>query len=191
MATGAAPIRASSAVRPRPRAGWTPRTVKKSFVTTATSARVGSAVPATDATTPGVLRHGAERPVAVPEIHEVRVGEPREGAAGVDLPDGHQTLRLRVRQRPQHDAVDDAEDGGRGPDREGEREHRDRGRRQVPHEHAGGQTKVENQRSHRQLLQWGIDARAGRSVAQDILADTPSSLADHGCAAPGRPTTWF
>ncbi len=43
-----------------------------------------------------VLRHGAERPVAVPEIRKVRVGEPRVGAAGVDFPDGHQTVRLGV-----------------------------------------------------------------------------------------------
>src|SRR5580704_10909137 len=50
MAAGAAPRCASSAVRPRPTAGWTPTTLKKSLDTVATIVRVGSVGPMTGVT---------------------------------------------------------------------------------------------------------------------------------------------
>jgi hypothetical protein len=37
----------------------------------------------------------------------------------------HQTIGVRIRQRPQQQGTDHAEDGGRGTDAEGEREHGD------------------------------------------------------------------
>ena len=101
--------------------GWTPSTVKKSRVTNATRVRVGSARPDDARDDAGVLRHRLEGAILVAEVVEVRIGEAGVGAAVVHLPDRHEPVRFRVRQRPQQHAVDDAEDGRRRADAERQR----------------------------------------------------------------------
>jgi hypothetical protein len=46
---------------------------------------------------------------------------------GIPVLDRHQAVRLGVAQRPEQHRIDGAEDGGVGPDAEGEREHDDQG----------------------------------------------------------------
>ena len=53
---------------------------------------------------------------------EVGLDRARRGCRDV-----HQSLRPRHRQRAQHDRIDDAEDGGRGADSQGQRQHGDQG----------------------------------------------------------------
>src|SRR5579864_949306 len=111
MATFSAPGRESSTVKCRPRSGATPRTGMSSGVTTAEMTRLGrSGVP--------------KRTVAFRELGPLRQGDPesvevesRKGARNEQ-----QLLGMRIRQRLQQDAVDDAENGRVRPNAEGEGE---------------------------------------------------------------------
>ena len=121
-----------------------PMTLKKSLLTVATPARVGSAVPATEVTPPPYFAIADERVAAIAKVVEIRVRQTRIGAAVVHFPDRHQPIGRRVRQRPQQHTVDDGEDRGRGADGQcqGEDCH-DRGAK-VLEEHAAGVAEVEH-----------------------------------------------
>ena len=95
-----------------------------------------------------VLRHDGEAAVAIAEILEVRVGEPGVGTAVGHFPHGRQTVGRRIRQRPQQNAVDDAEDGRGSADGQGQGEHGDGCRGRVPGQDPESVAKVEHQGRH-------------------------------------------
>jgi len=66
-----------------------------------------------------------EAPSLVPDglVLGERDGHAAGMGVGVELRDGDQPLRVPKGKRPQQDGVDDAEDGGAGPDAEGQGEH--------------------------------------------------------------------
>ena len=69
------------------------------------------------------LRHRAEAPRAGLPVFEVRLRYVLlTAAAGIDLIQPHDVLGLWIGQRPQQDAIDDAEDGGGGANPEPERQ---------------------------------------------------------------------
>jgi hypothetical protein len=78
-------------------------------------------------------------------VLELGNAEPRGG-----VPHPHQPLRVGVGQRPQQDAVDDAEDRGVGADAEGQGEDREQGESRLPQELADGGAEVAEERIHRQ-----------------------------------------
>src|SRR5580693_730864 len=70
-----------------------------------------------------VLCNRPEAAVLIAKVVKVRVREVRPAALGVDLEDGHDAVRIGVRQRPEQHAVDHAEDCRRRAD--GQRERKD------------------------------------------------------------------
>ena len=60
---------------------------------------------------------------------------------GVGVPDGHQPVGRRVRQRPKDDGVDDGEDRGGGAGAEAEHQHRDEREARMVTDLTGGGTK--------------------------------------------------
>src|SRR5215218_1360535 len=71
-----------------------------------------------------------ERLVLTLEVVEVRRRDAEAGKAklGRALQEHDQPVRLRIRQRIEEHAVDHAEDGGVGPDTQGQGQHREKGR---------------------------------------------------------------
>ena len=61
------------------------------------------------------------------------------------MPDRDQCVRLRVRQRPDHYSVDDAEDRRGCADAEGQRSHGRKSEAHVPAEHAGRESEIGHQ----------------------------------------------
>ena len=64
----------------------------------------------------GVLEHVVERAV-IDEVHR-RQPLVRQAFRRVRLPDHRQAIGIRIRERPQHDAIEDGEDGSRCADAE-------------------------------------------------------------------------
>jgi hypothetical protein len=72
----------------------------------------------------GIEEQGRENLVVVPIVLVIRVGTgPEARVAGVERIDGGQPLGRRHGQRAQQNGVEEGEDGGIGPDAEGERKH--------------------------------------------------------------------
>src|SRR5439155_23561177 len=65
------------------------------------------------------------------------------------LPDGDNAVILPVRQRPQQDAVHDAEDRGVGGDADGQHQHHDNRKTRLLRESANAGTQVTNKVFHR------------------------------------------
>jgi len=57
-------------------------------------------------------------------VHEIRSGERIAAGRGFGLVQPHQLAGAAIRQRPQQDGVDDAEDRAVGADPDGQRNHR-------------------------------------------------------------------
>jgi hypothetical protein len=72
-----------------------------------------------------VFRNCLKAAALVAEIVEVRIRKARRPTLRIDLEDGHDPVRRRVRQRSQQHAVDDAENGRRRADAERESENGD------------------------------------------------------------------
>ena len=78
-----------------------------------------------------VLRDRLEAAALIAKVVEVRVREARRPALRGDLEDGHDPVRIGVRQRPQQHAVHDAEDRRGRADAEGEGQDGDGGEARV------------------------------------------------------------
>ena len=88
--------------------------------------------------TPGAdERHLFERVAAVAPVEERRVADVARRAVGSTIANHHQALGRCVRQRPQQDGVDDAEDRGVCADAERECHQRDRGKARSPPQQTG------------------------------------------------------
>src|SRR3989449_1926305 len=116
-----------------------------------------------------------------PQVVEVREGHanphsPEPGGHDLDQP-----VRSRVRQRPEQNAVDRAEDGRVRADAEGEREHGDEREAGAFGERAGGVTEILEQRVHHSYLKATIGStraarREGTKLASTVtLRDRKST----------------
>ena len=74
-----------------------------------------------------VLGNRLEAVVLIAKVVEVRVRQARPRALGVDFENGHNPVRLGIRQRPQQHAIYNAEDGRGSADGQCERKDHDRG----------------------------------------------------------------
>ena len=87
----------------------------------------------------------------------------------IRLPDGDEASRVVVGQRPEQDAVDDAEDRGPGADRERDGRDGDCGKRGAPAERSEGKPEVEQQGFHASSV--GVDRldnAAARLVGSNV-----------------------
>ena len=89
-----------------------------------------------------VLRNRLEAAALIAKVVEVRVRKARRPALRGDLEDGHDPVRIGVRQRPQQHAVYNAENCRGRADAERQREDGDGGERGILTQHAEGKAQV-------------------------------------------------
>ena len=124
-ASPAPPGVASASVKSRPSCGWTPSACRTSWVTNSARACSGSPMPVivrpAVAVQADVLKDAAL--VAIREVLRRRHAELVDVEAGRNLLDADELVGVRVGQRLDQHAIDDAEDRGVGADAERQREH--------------------------------------------------------------------
>ena len=111
----------------RPSRGCTPSAVNRLADTCAAASRDGFAIRLDVQRADGVRADSGERAIALAELEELRRRHPElvEAHARELARDEHELLGVRIAERSQDDAVDDAEDRGVGADAQREREHGD------------------------------------------------------------------
>ena len=80
----------------------------------------------------------------------------RETRGRVRVPDHHETLWIRIRQRPKDDAVEDAEDGRARADAEPERQHRRHGKPGTSDQHPHAKPEILEKGVHFRL-HWALE----------------------------------
>ena len=92
---------------------------------------------------------------------------------GVVLPDRHDAIGVAIGQRLEHDAANDAEDGGGGADAQRQREHRRNGESRRAQKGAEGEAQVLDQVGHQEDSRpsvTGLMARRGQGLEQYQLS---------------------
>jgi hypothetical protein len=102
----------------------------------------------------GERAHALERAAQRPVVGDLRLRQPRRRPPLPVVPDHHHPLRLRVRERAEEDAVDDAEDRRVRPDAQRQRQHRHGREAGAPTEGAPGVADVLKESVHGDLGRW-------------------------------------
>ncbi len=120
--------------------------------------------------------HAGERTALRPPVREVgrRGGEAREAGRGVAVDQQRQAVGVRIGQRPQQDAVDDAEDRRVGADPQGQGDEGGGGQRRGAGEAPEGDPQVFEQGLHRRVSSSPPNARARARFQEGANAGRPT-----------------